>query len=197
MNKSILFLLLTVLAMSCQNKKAEPTVETTPTPAAEPVAAAPAAPAVDIWASELGAKLKADYKANPANQAEIDQNIILEYAVKNNLDVKHTPSGLYYVMDKEGSGKSPKKENVVSLHYRGFFLDGAEFDSSHKRNAPTQLQVGQFVPGFAEGITMLKPGGKITLLIPSGLGYGPQGYPGAIPGNAVLKFELELLKIVS
>lgn len=203
MYKSNLFILLAVLVMSCQNKKADTTMETPPTPAeapappsAEPAPAAAAAPAVDIWASELGAKLKADYKANPANQAEIDRNIILEYAVKNNMDVKHTPSGLYYVVEKEGNGKAPIPSNTVSIHYRGFFLDGREFDSSHKRNAPTELMVGQFVPGFAEGLTMMKPGGKLNLLIPSGLGYGPQGYPGAIPGNAVLRFELELLKIV-
>jgi len=196
MYKSNLFMLLTVLVMACQNKKTT-TMETPPTPQAETVAATADTATVDIWASELGAKLKADFKANPANQAEIDQNIILEYAIKNNLDVKHTPSGLYYIFEQEGTGKSPKKENIVSIHYRGYFLDGREFDSSFKRNAPTELMVGRFVPGFAEGLTMMKPGGKLKLLIPSGLGYGAQGYPGAIPGNIVLRFELELLKIVN
>ncbi|MDZ4708020.1 MAG: FKBP-type peptidyl-prolyl cis-trans isomerase [Saprospiraceae bacterium] len=197
MNKSNLCILLTLLVLACQNKKTETTMETTPAPApVDTVAAAPTAPTVDIWASELGAKLKAEYIANPANQAETDQNTILEHAVKNNMDVKRTPSGLYFTMEKEGSGKSPKKENNVAIHYRGYFLDGREFDSSYKRNSPSELKVGQYVPGFAEGILLLKPGSKVKLLIPSGLGYGPMGHPAGIPGNTVLGFDVELLKII-
>ncbi len=200
MNKSILFLLLTTLAMACQSKKTDlpadaPVAETAPAAATE---TAPAETTVssEIWNSELGTRLKADYKDNPANQAETDQNIILEYAAKNNLDVKRTPSGLYYIMEKEGTGKSPKSENVVSVNYRGYFLDGREFDSSYKRNAPIELPANQFVPGWTEALTMMKPGGKMKVLVPSHLAYGPVGYPGAIPGNAVLGFDMELLKVV-
>lgn len=200
MNKSILFVLLTTLAMACQGKKTDmpadaPVAETAPAAATE---TAPAETTVssEIWNSELGTRLKADYKDNPANQAETDQNIILEYAAKNNLDVKRTPSGLYYIMEKEGTGKSPKSENVVSVNYRGYFLDGREFDSSYKRNAPIELPANQFVPGWTEALTMMKPGGKMKVLVPSHLAYGPVGYPGAIPGNAVLGFDMELLKVV-
>lgn len=196
MNKSNLFILLALLAMACQNKKTETAVETPPAPVTEPVAATPSAPEVDIWASELGAKLKSDFKDNPANQAEIDQNTILTHAVKNNMDVKRTPTGLYYVLEKEGNGKFPKRENNVAIHYRGYFLDGREFDSSYKRNSPSELKVGEYVPGFAEGIMLLKPGSKVKLLIPSGLGYGPMGHPAGIPGNTVLGFDVELLKII-
>jgi FKBP-type peptidyl-prolyl cis-trans isomerase len=201
MNKSILFLLLMVLAMACQSKKTDAPAEEAQVTEASPAAATETAPAAvalspEIWNSELGARLKADYKENPANQAETDQNLILEYAVQNNLDVKRTPSGLYYIMEKEGVGKSPKSENVVSVNYRGYFLDGNEFDSSYKRNAPIQLPANQFVPGWTEALTMMKPGGKMKVLVPSHLAYGPVGYPGAIPGNAVLGFDMELLKVV-
>lgn len=200
MNKPIFFLLLIVLAIACQSKKTDTPTEAPVTEAA-PAAATETAPAEtavspEIWNSELGARLKADYKENPANQAETDQNIILEYAAQNNLDVKRTPSGLYYIMEKEGKGKSPKSENVVSVNYRGYFLDGREFDSSYKRNAPIQLPANQFVPGWTEALTMMKPGGKMKVLVPSHLAYGPAGYPGAIPGNAVLGFDMELLKVV-
>lgn len=196
MNKSLVVLLITILISSCQNKKTDSTTATTPAPAAPTAPAAPAGPTGEIWNTPLGMRLKADYVVNPVSQANKDQNIIIEHLAKNNIDMQRTPSGLYYVMEKEGKGSSPTADKIVRIHYRGYFLDGREFDSSYKNNRPVDYRAGGFVPGFTEAILMMKPGGKIKLLIPSTLGYGAMGMPGAIPGNTVLGFELELLQIV-
>lgn len=191
---------MTLLAAACQNKKAEQVVATETAPAVE-AAPTPVAPVATIdealFSTPLGIKLKADFNPNPVSQAAKDQNIIIEYALKNNLDVKRTASGLYYVMEKEGKGTSPKLENRVSTQYKGYLLDGTEFDSSYKRGKPADFGVTEVVPGWTEALLMMKPGGKIKLLMPSILGWGQGGTPGGPIGpNTVTAFDMELVKIV-
>lgn len=132
--------------------------------------------------------------ANPQTQNEIDQNIIINKLIDNQWDFKRTASGIYYSIDPEGTGDYPKLNSRVKCHYKGTLMDGREFDSSYKRGKPLEFGLGQVIAGWQETIPMLKKGGKGTFLIPSGLAYRGDGYPGTIIGaNAVLLFEIELV----
>ena len=104
-----------------------------------------------------------------------------------------TASGLYYKIEAEGTGANPIPSNTVKVHYEGKFLDGKIFDSSIQRGQPIEFGLTQVIPGWTEGVQLIKPGGKIKLVIPPALGYGERGYPGAIPPNAWLQFYVELI----
>lgn len=110
-------------------------------------------------------------------------------------DVKQTASGLQYKVLEPGSGKSPKTTDVVLVNYRGTLLNGKEFDSSYKRNEPIEFPLNGVIPGWTEGLQLIKEGGKIQLFIPSNLAYGPRGAGGLIGPDETLIFEVELLKV--
>ncbi len=112
-------------------------------------------------------------------------------------NAQSTASGLRYILQKEGTGDTPKQGQTVLVHYTGTFLDGKKFDSSYDRNQPIEIPigVGRVIKGWDEGIMMLKKGSKATLIIPYHLGYGEQGYPGVIPPKSWLIFDVELLDI--
>lgn len=108
-----------------------------------------------------------------------------------------TESGLRYQIIQKGNGAKAEKGKTVSVHYKGQLADGTVFDSSYKRNQPIDfpLGVGQVIPGWDEGIQLLKVGDKARLVIPSSLGYGSRGAGGVIPPNATLIFDVELMDI--
>lgn len=106
--------------------------------------------------------------------------------------VKTTDSGLQYRVIKDGDGPMPQSTDRVSVHYKGTFINGEEFDSSLEE--PVTFGVTQVIPGWTEALMMMKVGSKWELAIPSDLAYGPQGRP-SIPPNSVLLFEVELLGI--
>lgn len=114
---------------------------------------------------------------------------------KSAAGVKVTASGLQYIVEKEGTGASPKKEDVVKVHYKGTLTNGEQFDSSYDRGQPAEFPVGGVIPGWTEALQLMKVGGKAKLFIPPELAYGPSGRPG-IPPNSVLVFEVELMDIV-
>ena len=112
-----------------------------------------------------------------------------------------TATGLQYLDTTEGAGTEAQKGNNVSVHYTGWLYNndtqGAKFDSSLDRKQPFQfaLGAGMVIRGWDEGVAGMKVGGKRTLVIPSELGYGARGAGGVIPGDATLKFDVELLDV--
>ncbi len=129
--------------------------------------------------------------------AEANAKAGKDYLEKNKTTpgIKITASGLQYIVEKEGTGASPKKEDVVKVHYKGTLTNGEQFDSSHERGQPAEFPVGGVIPGWTEALQLMKVGGKAKLFIPPELAYGPSGRPG-IPPNSVLVFEVELMEIV-
>jgi FKBP-type peptidyl-prolyl cis-trans isomerase len=110
---------------------------------------------------------------------------------------EETPSGLRYKIIQKGTGAKASKGQTVSVHYEGSLMDGTVFDSSYKRNQPIdfKLGVGQVIPGWDEGIALLEVGDKARFVIPSNLAYGSAGAGGVIPGDAILLFDVELMKV--
>ena len=124
-----------------------------------------------------------------------------ESAKKSESKMTKTPSGLQYEDTKVGTGASPKTGQTCVMNYTGWlWVDGAKgkkFDSSLDRNQPFAFPIGQgrVIKGWDEGVATMKVGGQRVLLIPPDLGYGSRGASGAIPPNATLLFEVELLEI--
>ena len=126
-------------------------------------------------------------------QSEVDENIIKNYISDKNLTAIATGTGLYYVKENEGTGVKPDITSTVTVAYKGYLTDGYVFDESTLDGATFPLT--NVISGWQEGIPLFKEGGKGKLLIPSGLGYGSQGN-GDIPKNAVLIFDVELIKVM-
>ena len=106
-----------------------------------------------------------------------------------------TASGLQYVVEKEGTGKSPKATDEVTVHYTGRLLDGKVFDSSVSRGEPATFPLNRVIPGWTEGLQLMKEGGKTIFFIPSDLAYGAHGAGADIPPHSTLIFEVELIKV--
>jgi FKBP-type peptidyl-prolyl cis-trans isomerase len=106
-----------------------------------------------------------------------------------------TQSGLQYEVIEAGAGESPKATDMVSVHYTGWLTDGKMFDSSHARGQPTEFPLNRVIPGWTEGVQLMKPGAKFLFTIPGKLAYGERGSPPKIPANATLVFFVELLEV--
>lgn len=122
--------------------------------------------------------------------------VLANYIKSNNITVKPTASGLYYIETLAGTGEKPVAGKKVKVHYTGTLLaDGKKFDSSVDRGQPFEfvLGQGQVIQGWEEGIGMMKKGGKARLIIPSAIAYGPDGRMPQIPQSATLIFDVELI----
>ncbi len=107
-----------------------------------------------------------------------------------------TASGLKYEVLKHGTGTvSPKATDTVKVHYHGTLLDGTVFDSSVERGQPISFPLNQVIPGWTEGVQLMKVGDKFRFVIPPALAYGPDSPSPKIPPNSTLVFEVELLGI--
>lgn len=144
--------------------------------------------AVEAFRVFEGAREKREAEAKKAQQEQMDK-IAAGY--------DETPSGLRYKILQKGTGKKASKGSMVSVHYKGQLLDGQVFDSSYQRKQPIDftIGVGQVIPGWDEGIQLLKVGDKARLVIPSNLAYGSRGAGGVIPPNATLIFDVELMNV--
>jgi FKBP-type peptidyl-prolyl cis-trans isomerase len=109
--------------------------------------------------------------------------------------VTTTASGLQYKVITEGTGKSPKATDTVLVHYAGTLINGTEFDSSYKRKEPIEFPLNRVIPGWTEGVQLMKEGAKYRFFIPSKLAYGPRGAGRDIGPNEALIFDVELLKV--
>ena len=153
-----------------------------------------------------------DWKMEFAKQDEVKKRMAARQAeelkkklgkLANQLDfdvskIQATPEGLQYVVTGKGSGKKPTKGQQISAHYTGYLLNGNKFDSSVDRGQPfqTKIGVGQVIKGWDIAFLGMQVGEKRVLIIPPELGYGARGAGGAIPPNATLLFDVELLDIV-
>lgn len=132
---------------------------------------------------------KAEKVAREAGEKFLAEN-------KKNEQVKETASGLQYVVEKEGTGEQPKATDEVTVHYTGRLLDGTVFDSSVNRGEPATFPLNRVIPGWTEGVQLMREGAKYTFFIPSDLAYGAQGVPNAIPPHSTLIFDVELIKVI-
>lgn len=106
------------------------------------------------------------------------------------------PSGLQYMVQKEGSGKKPKATDKVKCHYEGFLIDGTVFDSSVERGEPAVFPLNQVIAGWTEGLQLMQEGAKYRFFIPYILGYGEGGAGASIPPFAALIFDVELIEVL-
>lgn len=142
-----------------------------------------------------GIKDAVEGAAEKAKKAEAEGKAFLEANAKKE-GVIVLPSGLQYMVLKEGTGKNPGATSQVKCHYAGTLIDGTEFDSSYKRNAPATFGLNQVIKGWTEGVQLMKEGAKYRFFIPYELGYGSQGAGGSIPPYSALIFDVELIEVL-
>ncbi len=133
-------------------------------------------------------------------QAIVDKNKAdgEAYLAKNakKSGVKTTDSGLQYEVLREGKGSTPTATDSIKVHYKGTLIDGTKFDSSYDRGEPANFGVSGVIPGFSEGLQLMKEGAQYRLTIPADIAYGVQGPPSIGPNQALI-FEVELIEVVT
>lgn len=131
--------------------------------------------------------------AQPAKAYDTMDAYLTENAKKDGVTV--TASGLQYEVLQEGTGAMPSASDTVEVHYEGTLIDGKKFDSSYDRGKTIEFPLNGVIPGWTEGVQLMKEGAKYRFTIPGDLAYGPRGIPGVIPGGATLLFDVELISI--
>jgi len=141
-------------------------------------------------------ELKAAYMEKMKKLEEEESVKLNSYLTTNNITQKPSTSGLIYIEKKAGNGAKPAAGKKVKVNYFGALIDGTKFSSTEDGGKPYEFEIGknQSIPGFEEGISMMKAGGKARFIIPSKLAYGNQG-GGPIPPFATLVFDVELLDV--
>jgi FKBP-type peptidyl-prolyl cis-trans isomerase len=125
---------------------------------------------------------------NPQNEVDI-----IEYLETNSLEAERSETGLYYIVEEPGTGDPITESSIVTVAYTGYYLDGDKFDESKISGVQFDLSK-DIIPGFKEGMTYFKEGGKGTLLLPPDLAYGEKGNS-IIPRNSVIMFEIEVISL--
>tara|TARA_R110001583_G_C5615005_1_gene405679 strand:+ start:72 stop:908 length:837 start_codon:yes stop_codon:yes gene_type:complete len=135
-----------------------------------------------------GAVLVIDIEVISISNPQTEDDIIA-YLSENNLEAERSNTGLYYIIEEQGSGEAIPSNSNVTVAYKGYLLNGTVFDSS---TSGVKFDLSKLIKGFAEGITYFNVGGKGTLILPPNLGYGSSGISGTIPRNAVLFFDIDI-----
>jgi len=132
-------------------------------------------------------------KKNAEEQAEIDDQAIRDYLTAKGLTAEKAPSGLYYIIEQQGTGPECNSNSDVRVAYTGYYLDDEIFDGSNSQGITFNLN--NVIDGWRLGIPYFREGGYGKLLIPSALAYGPNG-SGSVPPNSVLVFDVELIEVL-
>jgi FKBP-type peptidyl-prolyl cis-trans isomerase len=153
-------------------------------------------PAIDLQeAQPLIRKMVTERQARAAQQEiEAGEAFASEQAKKPG--ARTLPSGLVYIETAAGDGESPSPTDRVRVHYHGTLRDGTVFDSSVEREQPAEFMLNRVIPCWTEGVAMMKPGGKSTLICPAKIAYGDRGAPPSILPGATLRFEVELIEVL-
>lgn len=188
-NSYIFYSLIALLCLSaCQSKQQEQAPQTQTEVVAKP----------KVNEEDLLLRLSALMTADTSLKGR-QLNQLLNYAIDNSLDVQQTPSGLLYYIEKQGEDEPILWGDFLKAHYKGYFLDGKVFADSQKKGKTLDFYVGNMIDAWNEGLQLLKVGGKMLLLVPSDLAYGPEGLKTAnervlVPSNTPLVFEMEILE---
>ena len=152
---------------------------------------------IDAEMSAFQERLQAEAEAERMAQAQSNLEAGRAYMeeMSANEDVQTTESGLQYIVTEPGEGNSPVAADSVEVHYEGRLIDGSVFDSSFERGQTVTFGLTQVIPGWTEGLQLMKPGGKFKFIIPPDLGYGEGGAGQMIGPNATLVFDIELISI--
>lgn len=142
----------------------------------------------------IQAQIQKEEAAAAGEQSGEGEAFLAENAKRDGVTI--TDSGLQYEVMMSGTGEKPLASSTVRTHYRGTLINGEEFDSSYKRNEPTEFPVNGVIPGWTEALQLMTVGSKWKLFIPYQLAYGAQGAGGAIGPYQALVFEIELLDIL-
>ncbi len=149
---------------------------------------------MDVQAAE--AFIRGEMQRMEEKKSEVNKKAGEDFlnANKSKPGIQTTASGLQYKINQEGTGAKPDANDKVTVHYHGTTIDGKVFDSSVERGQPATFGLNQVIPGWTEGLQLLKEGGKATLYIPQELAYGARS-TGPIEGYSTLIFEVELIKV--
>ena len=139
-------------------------------------------------------KLNAERAEKGKAAKEAGEAYLAENAKKDG--VVTLPSGLQYIVLKEGNGKKPTAKDQVKCHYEGFLIDGTLFDSSVQRGEPAVFGLQQVIAGWTEGLQLMQEGAKYRFFIPYTLGYGESGVGATIPPFSTLVFDVELIQVM-
>jgi len=163
-------------------------------PAAKPAMTEAEANAVR---SAFSARLTADQQARRVAQMQVNLKAGEDFLARNKTvkGVFTTPSGLQYMVLRQGNGPRARPGQKVRVNYEGKLLDGSVFDSSYARGQPAEFNLNQVIPGWTEGVGLMPVGGKYRFWIPAALAYGEKGMGDEIPPNSALTFDVELLAI--
>ncbi len=148
--------------------------------------------------TEYFARQEAKISAERAEQGKAAREAGEKYLADNasKPGVVVLPSGLQYLVLKEGTGRRPKATDRVKCHYEGFLTDGTVFDSSVQRGEPATFGLQQVIAGWTEGLQLMQEGAKYRFFIPYRLGYGESGAGASIPPYSALVFDVELIEVV-
>ncbi len=143
-------------------------------------------------------KEKCPYTESNAKAPDSEVQKVEQYLESKGITALKDPSGLYYIVEAVGSGKTPDICSVISVHYTGTFTNDQVFDKT--TSSPVKFQLGGLILGWQKGLKYIQPGGKIKLFIPPSLGYGNQDQTDdngnvVVPGNSILIFSLELIDV--